>query len=799
MGQSLSVQLCRLVAPEKLSDRFLASGVLYQKNDSHNLDDQVILVYIFEINKPWFPSSQVLPSILEVINEQHSKLTPDKSLGDQFEDSLRLVNERLNQVSEQGETDWIGNFNGLIMVVSGDQLHFSQTGLCPAYLLQNNRIRQITDGTAVEHEPHPLRTFSNLASGSLAANEHILIANQELFREISLDALRRLMSATSPYQSHLTIAKELKKEKNPAVSSVIIKINELQNSAISEPETVILEEEMQSNLRKFHRRMAPIGLFVKKTSQKAGQLSLTAASQTALVFKHTVIPATGKIIQKGSQQAVNIQKKITHQDDKQVENLVRISNKKASAENNIAEVVEIIPSKKDLDQAANIQPDTLPTIEKPTPPEQPIPIEPTAIPDQPIQTDQPELTIPTQQQNRPISPLQSVKTWFNNPLHVRNTALVLAVLFILMTVGLVVRKKSPNSTSSGGSSDKNSQLLTSAQNLETKIKTEILAKQLTQAATDITTAQTDLQNVQNPSPTQKNQSNSLWNQVTAQADSLSQVARFQTSSNQYSLPGSAAGFITNLPYFYAFNANGNTLLRTGQGNINQVQDSIALPNSTDGLVSLTESNQNGVNGYALTRANKVYQITQTNNDTILNPLTTNSGSFASGNILGTYYGNIYILDNQAGLLWRYIYNGTSYEKGLSIIDINKYNLKGAVSMAIDGSIYILNKNGQVQKYTSGVLQSSFSLKGQPPLLQNLVQPLQIITNENISNIYILDGGLTSSNHSTAKVLVFDKNGNFLNAFAFPDNFTNIQAFDINPGQKLLWVLQGKQISEFALP
>src|SRR5690606_8260025 len=128
----------------KLSDRFISSGALFQ-NERASLSSQVFLGYIFEITQPWFPSSRVLPSILETIHENHPKLTPAKHVADQFEELLKRINEQLNAISEGGETDWIGNLNGLILVISGNELHFSQTGTCPAYMLQKNRIRQITD------------------------------------------------------------------------------------------------------------------------------------------------------------------------------------------------------------------------------------------------------------------------------------------------------------------------------------------------------------------------------------------------------------------------------------------------------------------------------------------------------------------------------------------------------------------------------------------------------------------------------------------------------------------------------
>ncbi|MCC2631999.1 MAG: hypothetical protein K0S20_698 [Patescibacteria group bacterium] len=212
MNPLFAIDYCRIVAPERLSDRFLASGII-QSPASEESPSSVFLAYVFEITKPWFSSSQVLPSLLEQLNAGYESLKPDKTLGDSFEALLKNINERLNAISESGETDWIGNFNGLIMVMGGDELHFSQTGRCPAYLLQNNRIRQITDESGQEREPHPLKTFSNLASGVLHENDYILLSNHELYNEISLDALRRVINNNTPAASCQSITKELKRRK----------------------------------------------------------------------------------------------------------------------------------------------------------------------------------------------------------------------------------------------------------------------------------------------------------------------------------------------------------------------------------------------------------------------------------------------------------------------------------------------------------------------------------------------------------------------------------------------------------
>lgn len=77
-----------------------------------------------------------------------------------------------------------------------------------------------------------------------------------------------------------------------------------------------------------------------------------------------------------------------------------------------------------------------------------------------------------------------------------------------------------------------------------------------------------------------------------------------------------------------------------------------------------------------------------------------------------------------------------------------------------------------------------------------MQPLQVITNDDMNSIFILDGGLTSADRSTAKVLEFDKSGNFIRQYAFPKQFTNVRSFDISPKERKLWLLNADSVQEF---
>jgi len=82
------------------------------------------------------------------------------------------------------------------------------------------------------------------------------------------------------------------------------------------------------------------------------------------------------------------------------------------------------------------------------------------------------------------------------------------------------------------------------------------------------------------------------------------------------------------------------------------------------------------------------------------------------------------------------------------------DLKSAVSMAIDSSIYILFSDGSIQKYTRGT-KDSFSISG---LNKAFNSPVSIYTSPDVQNVYVLDP-------TNSRIVKLDKTGAFVKEYA----------------------------------
>jgi hypothetical protein len=797
MSAALATQLCRITAPEKLPDRLLASGVI-RPSATSTLSEYPVLAYVFDVAKPWLPSSQLLPSLITTLEEGYTNIEVGGNLDDQFEALLRDSNQKLNEISESGETDWIGHLNGLIILLGKHELHFAQTGSCPAFLLQNNRIRQISDDAGSgDTDVHPLKTFSNLASGKLHEGDQILIANQELYNEISLDALRRILNTNSPYQSSVLISKELKKEKNSKVCSLILALK-TPTELSDEPEEVSLEEALQSNIKRVQGKLSPL-----LTKARSGLSKLSDASaKVAVTIGEKTKQAAEQTAAKAKQTFTTAQPTEGIPDSLPLEEPDQLKDQ-ATTEESVVE--EILPK-----HLRNSQTDVEPTFFDETTSDEGseigtiIPASEFALENHSPKRDKKvrhgvELVKYIILKKLPylfLTGLHHTILWLQVPKNKKIASLGLAALLIIIVAWGAIAQRNPSQTTTTAAST--SKLLAEVEELEGKIRTAIELQQEVEASRLVEQAQEKLMAVANPSEAQSETLNTLWEKITTVSDSLSKTTRFSAESASYSFTGEANQFTTNLPYFYGIAKDGTSVMRTGIGDLKEIQSSSTIPGGGDAAVSLAKSIEADTAAYILTKQSQVLRIAQIGSSTDVRAISPAAGEFSAGDVIASYSGNVYILDTKSGLIWRYTNSGTVYSEGKSLFDPNKVNLKKSTSLAIDGSFYVLKQDGSVVKLSAGKLDTTFSLKGQPTLSQKLIQPAQIVTNEGMSSIYVLDAGSTTSEKSTARILEFTKNGDFIQQYAFPKDFTSVKWFDINPKDKKLWVLNGTKVSEFSL-
>jgi len=154
-------------------------------------------------------------------------------------------------------------------------------------------------------------------------------------------------------------------------------------------------------------------------------------------------------------------------------------------------------------------------------------------------------------------------------------------------------------------------------------------------------------------------------------------------------------------------------------------------------------------------------------------------------ISATGYNNrLYLLDNKNNQIYRMIKDDeTGFTKRDPWLQTDA-DLSQSTDLAIDGNIYVLNKNGTISKFLSGQTEDLIIDQVEPVLTDaNRI----LVTDDEDGYIYVLES-------STNRLVVFDKDGDFILQYR-SDKLQNIKDFAVNKEAKKVYFLNNNSVYE----
>ena len=116
-----------------------------------------------------------------------------------FEAALHKVNVALSELVKHGNISWLGHLHGALGILVKTTLHFSVTGEGSIFLFRDKTFRSISEGLIDENaEPHPLKTFVEIASGELFPEDRALFLSPSVWRLFSPGDIERGASRFTP-------------------------------------------------------------------------------------------------------------------------------------------------------------------------------------------------------------------------------------------------------------------------------------------------------------------------------------------------------------------------------------------------------------------------------------------------------------------------------------------------------------------------------------------------------------------------------------------------------------------------
>lgn len=145
-----------------------------------------------------------------------------------------------------------------------------------------------------------------------------------------------------------------------------------------------------------------------------------------------------------------------------------------------------------------------------------------------------------------------------------------------------------------------------------------------------------------------------------------------------------------------------------------------------------------------------------------------------------YSKKLYAVDTANNQIYKYSYIGNELSSGTKWLKDDGVNLNKAISIAIDGSIFVLNSDGTIFNFFKGE-QQEFQFKNDGIL----ISANKIWTDLDSDYLYILDA-------EGKKITILNKKGELIKQY-YSDEFNNLKDFIINETDKKIYILSDNKI------
>lgn len=150
--------------------------------------------------------------------------------------------------------------------------------------------------------------------------------------------------------------------------------------------------------------------------------------------------------------------------------------------------------------------------------------------------------------------------------------------------------------------------------------------------------------------------------------------------------------------------------------------------------------------------------------------------------LSAFKGNLYFLDKNSGQIIKYPYL-ENFQWGLPILWLTQEEQKAkeTKSLAVDGSVWLLDKNNSIYRYYLGRLQDKILLE----IFPEAKELKKIFTSANLSYLYLLEP-------AQKRIIVLDKKGQIIKQWQ-SQKFDNLLDFAVSEDEKTIYLLNGLRV------
>lgn len=727
---------------------------------------------ILEINTPSRENSKIISQLINDLEESYYSQPDDLDIEKAFENTLKDVNQKFQQLIEEKRFYLVGNLdqnsikekiNFTIGLIKDENIFFCYLNDIGLHLVHKGSqdyklidIKKLSPEEKDDQEEQAFNLFSNFISGQLKPGDYVFLANSIFLKYVSLERIRKTITSIPIHKAAEYFKNSLLQHEGNNFAAIIIKNH--------------LPEKEDS------------------TKKLASVTSITELNQTESSTEKLLSPSLINSLKTISSLAVKLFNKIKDNDKKKQKQLNQQADSEAAEtvkpehaqqrehENNTANPAssaqhQVQPPRQKFDFNKIINPakNILKSIK--------------------IRAKKLLKNKKIQQNISENDNIQQTKQKLKLKFAYLGTFLKKIPLFskILLFCALILIIIFIYSTSYFSQAQENQEEDLAYQNLLTQIedkinqaKSNLIIGDNENTRAEITQAQELLPTLPIQSQKQKEQAEDLYKQINEIIAKLRNISAVNTELvadlNQEQENNIN---ITNIVYkdnkIIAFDSinNNSYIINTANQEVNKIYSNL----SDIGLIVKAKI----INDNILIYHDKNGFITFSNNKFI--PF--EAGLLAEQEIadFSNYNNRLYTLDLKSNQIYRHPNLGQAFSQGSTWLK-EPLDLSQVNSISIDTNIWLLQNDGKIIMLNKG-LQHNFTVSNIEPPLES---GTQMFTNDQTNYLYVLDP-------DNKRLIVFDKEGTLITQY-YNDAWDNLKTMKIVEKDKKIYIVNDNKILYF---
>lgn len=171
------------------------------------------------------PARTIVDLLVSTLRAEYYR-DPSRDMLESFEVSLAAVNETLARAAQRGMAEWLVNLHAAVVAVRSTTMHVSRAGNASLFLLRQGNSTDIGEGLADPTIRNPRATFTNVASGTVNEQDTLLLASPQFFRHISKDRCASVL-AGKPLKQAVAYIRDLlgESQEHPTLAALFVRFS----------------------------------------------------------------------------------------------------------------------------------------------------------------------------------------------------------------------------------------------------------------------------------------------------------------------------------------------------------------------------------------------------------------------------------------------------------------------------------------------------------------------------------------------------------------------------------------------